>query len=115
MPSLWRRSDRNDGARRPDFRGIHRGSQAASRRVSFYLLVWADTREANDIYGRQLRRPSISIGGGKALYWAAPPQLEASTRPNLSKTLKELLTGKDDLLVTDSSLPIELNLRVTLT
>jgi ubiquitin-activating enzyme E1 C len=67
------------------------------------------------IYFRQLRRPSISIGGGKALYWAAPPQLEASTRPNLSKTLKELLTGKDDLLVTDSSLPIELNLRVTLT
>lgn len=62
---------------------------------------------------RQLKRPSFSLGGAP-LYWAAPKQIEESTRPNLSKTLAELLKGGEDISVTDAALPIELNLRVTL-
>lgn len=64
--------------------------------------------------GRQLKRPSFSLNGAP-LYWVAPAQIEQSTRANLSKTLGELLTGSgnEDLTVTDSALPIELNLRIT--
>lgn len=62
----------------------------------------------------QLKRPSFSLNGAP-LYWVAPAQIEQSTRANLSKTLGELLTGtgSEDLTVTDSALPIELNLRIT--
>ena len=62
----------------------------------------------------QLRRPSLSLGN-TPLYWAAPPQLEETTRPNLVKKLGDLLTDADDITVTDSALPITLSLRVTLT
>lgn len=60
---------------------------------------------------RQIRRPSISFGP-KNLYLQAPPQLEQATRPNLEKTLQELMTSGDVLTVTDAGLPFSLNLSV---
>ncbi|KAI5479028.1 ubiquitin-activating enzyme E1 C [Pseudohyphozyma bogoriensis] len=59
----------------------------------------------------QIRRPSFSFGG-KNLYLQAPPQLEALTRPNLEKTLGELISSGDELTVTDSGLPFSLKLVV---
>jgi len=42
---------------------------------------------------------------GKSLYMQFPPSLEASTRPNLSKTLNELIPGGQALDITDPVLP----------
>lgn len=64
-------------------------------------------------YSSQLKKPSLSKGS-TPLYWQSPPQLEESTRPNLSKTLGELLAdGETDILLTDANLPFQLNLSVT--
>ncbi|GAA5936352.1 hypothetical protein JCM1841_003125 [Sporobolomyces salmonicolor] len=59
----------------------------------------------------QIRRPSLSLAG-KNLYLQAPPQLEAATRPNLEKTLAELMQSGDVLTVTDAGLPFSLDLVV---
>ncbi|GAA5899723.1 hypothetical protein JCM5296_004206 [Sporobolomyces johnsonii] len=59
----------------------------------------------------QIRRPSLSLAG-KNLYLQAPPQLEAATRPNLTKTLGELMQSGDVLTVTDAGLPFSLDLVV---
>lgn len=60
----------------------------------------------------QIRRPSISFGP-KNLYLQAPPQLEQATRPNLEKTLNELMMSGDVLTITDAGLPFSLSLAVT--
>ncbi|KAL8280091.1 hypothetical protein RQP46_007421 [Phenoliferia psychrophenolica] len=60
----------------------------------------------------QVRRPSFSLDG-KNLYLQAPPQLELATRPNLEKTLGELLKSGDVLSVTDAGLPFSLSLSIT--
>ncbi len=60
----------------------------------------------------QIKRPSLSVEG-KNLYLQAPPQLEKATRPNLDKTLCELIADGDVLTVTDSSLPFSLSLQIT--
>lgn len=60
---------------------------------------------------RQIKRPSLSLAG-KNLYLQAPPQLELATRPNLEKTLSELIASGDVLTVTDSGLPFSLDLQV---
>ncbi|BGP14408.1 hypothetical protein JCM10213_004532 [Rhodosporidiobolus nylandii] len=61
----------------------------------------------------QIRRPSLSLAG-KSLYLQAPPQLELATRPNLDRTLGELITSGDVLSVTDAGLPFSLSLQVNL-
>ena len=48
------------------------------------------------------------------LYLQGPPQLEESTRPNLDKSLADLLGAGDDVTVTDSALPFNLTLRISL-
>ncbi|KAM0755238.1 hypothetical protein T439DRAFT_322285 [Meredithblackwellia eburnea MCA 4105] len=61
----------------------------------------------------QIRRPSLSFGTTN-LYLQAPPQLELATRPNLEKTLLELLGPSGGVLsVTDSGLPWSLSLQVS--
>ncbi|KZT51078.1 hypothetical protein CALCODRAFT_521596 [Calocera cornea HHB12733] len=59
----------------------------------------------------QAKKPSISVGT-RQLYMQAPKQLEAKTRPNLEKKLSELVEDKDELIVTASSLPFNLTLKV---
>ncbi|GAA5976600.1 hypothetical protein JCM10908_005561 [Rhodotorula pacifica] len=59
----------------------------------------------------QIRRPSLRLAA-KSLYLQAPPQLELATRPNLEKSLAELLESGDVVTVTDSSLPFSLDLIV---
>lgn len=62
---------------------------------------------------RQIRRPSLRVAT-KSLYMQAPPQLEVATRPNLEKSLNELLESGDVVTVTDASLPFSLDLIVKL-
>ncbi|TNY22348.1 NEDD8 activating enzyme [Rhodotorula diobovata] len=66
----------------------------------------------------QIRRPSLRTAT-KSLYLQAPPQLEEVTRPNLARTLGELLDpegegegGGGEVTVTDASMPFSLGLRV---
>ena len=59
----------------------------------------------------QIKRPSLSVEG-RSLYLQAPPQLEKATRPNLDKTLAELIADGDVLTVTDASLPFSLSLAI---
>ncbi|GAA5998336.1 NEDD8-activating protein UBA3 [Rhodotorula paludigena] len=59
----------------------------------------------------QIRRPSLRIAT-KSLYLQAPLQLEEATRPNLTKTLGELMTSGDVVTVTDAGLPFSLDLIV---
>jgi ubiquitin-activating enzyme E1 C len=56
----------------------------------------------------QLTAPSVSTGSDgtkKNLYMRNPKPLEAATRPNLSKTLDELIKDGDYLYITDPQLP----------
>ncbi|KAI1813009.1 NEDD8-activating enzyme E1 catalytic subunit [Poronia punctata] len=53
----------------------------------------------------QLKKPSLRAEG-KTLYMQAPPSIEEQTRPNLSKTLKELgLEAGYEIAVTDPAFP----------
>ena len=51
----------------------------------------------------------------KHIYFQAPPQLEAATRPNLEKRVSELVPDGGDVTVTASSLPFGLSLHITFT
>lgn len=64
---------------------------------------------------RQIKAPSLSLAG-RPVFFQAPKQLRLATEPNLDKALAELFGGEltQDLVITDSSLPFSLNLRVTL-
>lgn len=60
----------------------------------------------------QLKKPSLSTSAGP-LYFAAPPQLEAATAPNLSKLCKDVFAPGAEISVTDAALPFQMSLRVT--
>jgi len=60
----------------------------------------------------QIKKPSLSSGATQ-IYFQAPPQLEAATRPNLEKKLSELVPDGGDVTVTSRTLPFNLSLRVT--
>jgi ubiquitin-activating enzyme E1 C len=62
----------------------------------------------------QIKKPSLS-SGGKNIYLQAPPQLEQATRPNLEKKLSELVPAGGDIVVTATTLPFNLTLRVNYT
>lgn len=57
----------------------------------------------------QLKKPSIRAEG-KTLYMQVPQSLEQQTRPNLSKSLKDLgLENGQEVVVTDPAFPLEFN------
>ncbi|KAK0240011.1 hypothetical protein EDD85DRAFT_824017 [Armillaria nabsnona] len=60
----------------------------------------------------QVKKPSLSSGPIQ-IYLQAPPQLEASTRPNLQKKVSELLPKGGEVTVTASTLPFSLSLNIT--
>lgn len=60
------------------------------------------------------KNPSLRTGS-QSLYLRAPPQLEERTRPNLSKTMNELIESGEEVVVTDPGLPFTLKLKVSLT
>ncbi|KAK0228667.1 hypothetical protein IW262DRAFT_1352203 [Armillaria fumosa] len=60
----------------------------------------------------QIKKPSLSSGPIQ-IYLQAPPQLEASTRPNLQKKVSELLPMGGEVTVTASTLPFSLSLNIT--
>jgi len=60
----------------------------------------------------QIKKPSLSTPT-KHIYFQAPPQLEAATRPNLEKKVSELVPDGGDVTVTASTLPFNLSLRIT--
>jgi len=60
----------------------------------------------------QLKKPSIRTPG-KSLYMQAPPPLQVATKPNLVKSLRELVQEGDVLDITDPSLPnIAINIKI---
>ncbi|KAK0459853.1 uncharacterized protein EV420DRAFT_1538027 [Desarmillaria tabescens] len=60
----------------------------------------------------QIKKPSLSSGPIQ-IYLQAPPQLEASTRPNLQKKVSELLPAGGEVTITASTLPFSLSLNIT--
>jgi len=70
------------------------------------LIEWLV--EKQDI---QIKKPSLS-SPGKQLYLQAPPQLEEATRPNLQKKLCDLLEPGAQVVVTSTTLPFNLTLRL---
>ncbi|KAF9580034.1 hypothetical protein BGW38_003476, partial [Lunasporangiospora selenospora] len=52
----------------------------------------------------QLKKPSFAVSG-KPLYMQAPKSLEEALRPNLEKKLEDLISSKDVITVTDTTLP----------
>ena len=75
--------------------------------ISSYLLS-----KAHKFYYSQLKRPSLRTAT-KSLYMQAPPALEEATRPNLEKSLDELLEAGEYITVTDVALPVSIQLKVT--
>ncbi|KAF7305023.1 E2-bind domain-containing protein [Mycena kentingensis (nom. inval.)] len=62
----------------------------------------------------QIKKPSLS-SESLQIYLQAPPELEAATRPNLTKTVKELLPSGGEITVTSRSLPFSLSLSISYT
>lgn len=60
---------------------------------------------------RQIKKPTLTTERTK-LYYAGPPQLNALTRPNLDKKLKDLLESGEEVAITDPGLPFSLRLNV---
>ncbi|KAL1925706.1 uncharacterized protein VTP21DRAFT_589 [Calcarisporiella thermophila] len=61
----------------------------------------------------QLKKPSLSTGS-KQLYMQAPPPLEQATRHNLLLKMKELVEPGDEIVITDPTLPISMQLKVVM-
>ncbi|KAF9053830.1 hypothetical protein BDZ89DRAFT_1056385 [Hymenopellis radicata] len=59
----------------------------------------------------QIKKPSLSTPTSQ-IYFQAPPQLEAATRPNLIKKVSELVPDKGEVTVTATTLPFSLSLRI---
>jgi len=59
------------------------------------------------------KQPSLRTVS-RSLYLRQPPQLEEITRPNLDKTLRELIEPGEEVAMTDPNLPFSVNLRVEL-
>ncbi|CDH55983.1 nedd8 activating enzyme [Lichtheimia corymbifera JMRC:FSU:9682] len=60
----------------------------------------------------QLKKPSLRTSS-KSLYMQAPPALETATRPNLTKSMEELIEEGDYITVTDIALPVSIQLKVS--
>lgn len=54
----------------------------------------------------QLKKPSIR-SEEKSLYYQFPPDLEEQTRPNLSKSLSELVADGEEVAITDPAFPLQ--------
>ncbi|KAK9457715.1 hypothetical protein V1511DRAFT_494397 [Dipodascopsis uninucleata] len=59
----------------------------------------------------RINRPSLRTAE-RNLYLQSPPQLEESTRPNLTKCLKDLITNGEEVSITDPALPFSIRLRI---
>ena len=98
------------------FRGVGRWSTSSRR----WLKDTTCTCELGICYpyflcpSSQIKKPSLSTPM-KQIYFQAPPQLEAATRPNLEKRVSELVPDGGDVIVTASTLPFSLSLRITYT
>jgi E2 binding domain len=75
-------------------------------------LVWYLCCSCIGCFCSQIKKPSLSTPT-KHIYFQAPPQLEAATRPNLEKKVSELVPDGGDVTVTASTLPFNLSLRIT--
>jgi len=60
----------------------------------------------------QIKKPSLSTSTAP-IYFQAPPQLEAATRPNLEKKVSELVPNGGEVTVTATTLPFNLSLRIS--
>ncbi|RHZ88541.1 hypothetical protein Glove_22g205 [Diversispora epigaea] len=62
----------------------------------------------------QLKKPSLTKAStNEKIYWQSPPFFEQKTRPNLEKKLSSIVEEGDDILITDSSLPISLTVKIS--
>ncbi|KAJ3015952.1 hypothetical protein HKX48_004291 [Thoreauomyces humboldtii] len=62
----------------------------------------------------QLKKPSLRTES-TSLYMQAPRMLEEATRPNLVRTIADLLSDGEQVTVTDEALPISMNMTVHFT
>jgi len=90
------------------------GTEAIKMTLSKDLTLQDWRIELSERRDVQLKNPSLRTAS-KTLYMGAPEVLEARTRPNLNKTLGELLEGNgEEVTVTDINLPISMQILVTL-
>jgi len=64
------------------------------------------------LFRSQIKKPSLSTPTTH-IYFQAPPQLEAATRPNLEKKVSELVPNGGEVTVTAATLPFSLSLRIS--
>ena len=64
------------------------------------------------LFRSQIKKPSLSTPTTH-IYFQAPPQLEAATRPNLEKKVSELVPNGGEVTVTATTLPFSLSLRIS--
>jgi ubiquitin-activating enzyme E1 C len=72
------------------------------------------TLGAGFFFCSQIKKPSLSTPTTQ-IYFQAPPQLEAATRPNLERKVSELVPNGGEVTVTASTLPFSLSLRISYT
>jgi NEDD8-activating enzyme E1 len=62
----------------------------------------------------QIKSPSLRTAS-TSLYMRAPKPLEVQTRPNLVKTLGELVSDGEEITVTGVNIPVSVRVVITLT
>lgn len=80
-----------------------RAAEARKMTVSGTMTLSAFLQELCDDSVLQLKKPSV-MGQSINLYMQRPPSLEQSLRPNLAKTMSELVGNGETLTVTDPTL-----------
>ncbi|KAI9802412.1 MAG: hypothetical protein M1825_002795 [Sarcosagium campestre] len=62
----------------------------------------------------QVKKPTLRTEE-KSLYYQAPPALEARTRPNLDKKLRDLVASGEELAVSDAAFPFTMRFKLLFT
>ncbi|KAI9821426.1 MAG: hypothetical protein M1826_000662 [Phylliscum demangeonii] len=77
-----------------------------------YSAQRSKSKEPALILSRQVKKPTLRTEK-TSLYYQAPPQLEAQTRPNLQKRLVDLVSNGEELAVSDPAFPFTLRFKLS--
>ncbi|CAB4384804.1 hypothetical protein RhiirA5_363412 [Rhizophagus irregularis] len=90
------------------------GNERVSMEVSKEITVEDFIEYLQEKQDIQLKKPSLSHANtNEKIYWQSPPFFEQKTRPNLEKKLIEMVKQDDEITVTDTTLPISLQIVIS--
>ncbi|CAG8582938.1 13929_t:CDS:2 [Funneliformis caledonium] len=90
------------------------GNERVTMEISMEITVEDFIEYLKEKQDIQLKKPSLSHAvTNEKIYWQSPPIFEEKTRPNLERKLLEMVKQGDEITVTDTTLPISLQIVVS--